>query len=252
MSDLRLSFACGNYDRMEALRNGAVEIDGIDLDYIEIKAPREIFDRMVQNHEFDVSEMSSAEFVSMTAKGENPFVGLPVFPSKCFRHGFICINRNAGIETPKDLEGRRIGTPLYTQSAMIYIRGDLQHEYGVDLDTIHWVQGAVEKVGTHGTPHALPHAMRISCVCASTSACGAAVGAKTMTEPDRPAAALCARVALGTATAGSVPPSRGNSSALTGNATVCENLPNGCHQSTAFSHTPSIAAKKYNSRIELP
>lgn len=152
MSDLRLSFACGNYDRMEALRNGAVEIDGIDLDYIEIKAPREIFDRMVQNHEFDVSEMSSAEFVSMTAKGENPFVGLPVFPSKCFRHGFICINRNAGIETPKDLEGRRIGTPLYTQSAMIYIRGDLQHEYGVDLDTIHWVQGAVEKAGSHGHP----------------------------------------------------------------------------------------------------
>ena len=152
MSDLRLSFACGNYDRMEALRNGAVEIDGIDLDYIEIKAPREIFDRMVQNHEFDVSEMSSAEFVSMTAKGDNSFVGLPVFPSKCFRHGFICINRNAGIETPKDLEGRRIGTPLYTQSAMIYIRGDLQHEYDVDLNTIHWVQGAVEKSGSHGHP----------------------------------------------------------------------------------------------------
>ena len=87
MSDLKLSFACGNYDRMEALRNGKVEIDGIDLDYIEIKAPREIFDRMVQNHEFDVSEMSSAEFVVMSARGDNPFVGLPVFPSKSFRHG---------------------------------------------------------------------------------------------------------------------------------------------------------------------
>ena len=123
MSNLRLSFACGNYDRVEALRNGVVEIDGIDLDFIEIKAPREIFDRMVQNREFDLSEMSSAEFVSMIAKGDNPFVGLPVFPSKAFRHGFICINRNAGIETPKDLEGRRIGTPLYTQSAAIYIRG---------------------------------------------------------------------------------------------------------------------------------
>ncbi len=152
MSDLRLSFACGTDDRMEALRNGVVAVDGIDLDYIEIKAPREIFDRMVQNHEFDVSEMSSAEYVVMRARGDNPFVGLPVFPSKCFRHGFICINRNAGIATPKDLEGRRIGTPLYTQSAAIYIRGDLQHEYGVDLDTIHWVQGAVEKPGSHGHP----------------------------------------------------------------------------------------------------
>ncbi len=152
MSDLRLSFACGNYDRVEALRNGVVDVDGIDLDFIEIKAPREIFDRMVQNREFDLSEMSSAEFVSMTAKGDNSFVGLPVFPSKAFRHGFICINRNAGIETPKDLEGRRIGTPLYTQSAAIYIRGHLQHDYGVDLDTIHWVQGAVEKPGSHGHP----------------------------------------------------------------------------------------------------
>jgi 4,5-dihydroxyphthalate decarboxylase len=152
MSDLRLSFACGNYDRMEALRNGVVDIDGIDLDYIQIKAPREIFDRMVQNHEFDVSEMSSAEFVSMAAKGDNPFVGLPVFPSKSFRHGFMCINRNAGIETPKDLQGKRVGTPLYTQSAMIYIRGHLQHDYGVDLDKIHWVHGAVEKPGSHGQP----------------------------------------------------------------------------------------------------
>jgi 4,5-dihydroxyphthalate decarboxylase len=152
MSDLRLSFACGNYDRMEALRNGVVGIDGIDLDYIEIKAPREIFDRMAQDEEFDVSEMSSAEFVMMRANGDDRFVGLPVFPSKSFRHGFMCINRKAGIETPKDLEGKRIGTPLYTQSAMIYIRGHLQHDYGVDLDTFHWVHGAVEKPGSHGHP----------------------------------------------------------------------------------------------------
>lgn len=152
MSDLRLSFACGNYDRMEALRNGVVDIEGIDLDYVQIKAPREIFDRMVQNREFDLSEMSSAEFVVMCDRGDNPFVGLPVFPSKSFRHGFMCINRNSGIETPKDLEGKRVGTPLYTQSAMIYIRGHLQHDYGVDLGKIHWVHGAVEKPGSHGHP----------------------------------------------------------------------------------------------------
>ncbi len=152
MSDLRLNFACGNYDRMEALRNGVVDVEGIDLDYIEMKRPREIFDRMAQKQEFDMSEMSSSEFIAMTARGDNPFVGLPVFPSKAFRHGFICINRNAGIATAKDLEGRRVGTPLYTQSASIYVRGHLQHDYCVDLDTIHWVQGAVEKVGSHGHP----------------------------------------------------------------------------------------------------
>ena len=156
MANLKLSFACGNYDRMDALRNGAVQAEGIDLDYLEIQAPREIFDRMVGKQEFDVSEMSTSEFLCLTSAGENPFVGIPVFPSKCFRHGFICVNKNAGIDTPKDLEGKRIGTPLYTQTAAIWIRGHLQHEYGVDLDTIHWVQGAVEKVGSHGQPHARP------------------------------------------------------------------------------------------------
>ena len=156
MADLKLTFACGGYDRMEALRNGAVKPEGIDLDFLEIQAPREIFDRMVGKREFDVSELSSSEFIAMTAAGECPFVALPVFPSKCFRHGFICINRNSGIRAPKDLERKRVGTPLYTQTAAIWIRGHLQHDFGVDLSTIRWVQGAVEKGGSHGEPHARP------------------------------------------------------------------------------------------------
>ena len=153
---LRLSFACGNYDRMDALRSGEVAPAGIDLDFIGIDAPREIFDRMMGEGAFDVSELSSSEFISMTAAGDRRFVAIPVFPSKAFRHGFFCINRKAGIAAPKHLEGRRIGVPLYTQTAAVWCRGHLAEDYGVDLATVEWVQGAVEKGGTHGTPSAPP------------------------------------------------------------------------------------------------
>jgi 4,5-dihydroxyphthalate decarboxylase len=156
VSKLPLTFACGPYDRTDALKTGDVRVEGIDLNYLEIQGPREIFDRMVGGLEFDLSELSSSEFISMTGAGKCPFVALPVFPSKAFRHGFVCVNRRAGIKTPKDLEGKRVGVPLYTQTAAIFIRGMLAHEYGVDLGRIRWVQGAVEKAGTHGTPHALP------------------------------------------------------------------------------------------------
>jgi len=155
MSRLALTFACGSYDRTEALRTGEVAVEGIDLNYLSIEAPREIFDRMVGGLEFDVSELSCSEFVSMTAAGKCPFVALPVFPSRMFRHGFIYINKNSGIRLPKDLEGKRVGVPLYTQTAAIWIRGHLMHQYGVDLDSLRWVQGAVEKTGAHGKPHAL-------------------------------------------------------------------------------------------------
>ena len=160
MSKLNLTFACGPYDRMEALQYGRIPVEGIDLNYLEIQAPREIFDRMVGSHAFDLSELSLAEHVGMTARGNSPFVAIPVFPSKAFRHGFICINTNSGIKEPKDLAGKRIGVPLYTITAAIWIRGDLQNVYGVDLSNVQWVQGAVEKAGTHGKPPAPPKLLK--------------------------------------------------------------------------------------------
>jgi 4,5-dihydroxyphthalate decarboxylase len=83
----------------------------------------------------------------------NPFVALPVFPSRVFRHGFVTVNRKA-VKTPKDLEGKRIGVPLYTQTAAVFIRGMLQDEYGVDLSGVHWVQGATNSAQSHGNPAA--------------------------------------------------------------------------------------------------
>jgi len=160
MSNLKLTFACGPYDRMEAINYNRIDVEGIDINYLEIQAPREIFDRMVGDHAFDMSELSLAEHVGMTAKGNSPFVAIPVFPSKAFRHGFICINKHSGINEPKDLAGKRIGVPLYTITAAIWIRGDLENVYGVDLSGVQWVQGAVEKAGTHGKPPAPPKLLK--------------------------------------------------------------------------------------------
>lgn len=160
MSKLPLTFACGPYDRMEALNYGLIGVEGIDLNFLEIQAPREIFDRMVGAREFDLSEMSLAEYVTMTANGTSPFVAIPVFPSKAFRHAFVCVNRDAGINEPRDLAGKRIGTPLYTQTAAVWIRGDLENIYGVDLSDVQWIQGAVEKPGTHGDPPSPPELLK--------------------------------------------------------------------------------------------
>jgi len=156
MAKLKLSFACALYDRMQPLYTGEVQPDGIELNFINIEEPRPIFDRMSGGQEFDVAEYSSSEFVQRYANKQCPFVAIPVFPSRAFRHGFIAINRKSGIAKPKDLEGKRVGVPLYTMTAAIFIRGLLQHEYGVDFEKIHWVQGAVNHPGAHGAPTVLP------------------------------------------------------------------------------------------------
>jgi len=156
MAKLSLSFACALYDRMQPLYTGEVQVDGVDLNFLPIELPRPIFDRMSGGQEFDVAEYSSSEFIQRFAAGKCPFVAIPVFPSRAFRHEFIAVNRRSGIRQPKDLEGKRVGVALYTMTAAVFIRGLLQHEYGVDLSRIRWVQGAINTAGSHGDPHVLP------------------------------------------------------------------------------------------------
>ena len=156
MSQPTLTFACGLYDRVLPLYAGEVKPVGLDLNFLAINSPREIFDRMGGSQEFDASEFSSSEFISGLSAGTTPFVALPFFPSRVFRHSMITINKRSGIKSPKDLEGKRVGTALYTQTAAIFIRGMLQHDYGVDMSKIHWVQGALNHVGSHGQPTAPP------------------------------------------------------------------------------------------------
>ncbi len=156
---LPLTMACGLYDRMSDLFRGDVQPDGIRLNFIPMDGSagaREIFDRMAGNLEFDVAEMSSSEFFARKSAGNSPLVALPVFPSRVFRHGMVSVNRRSGIQSPKDLEGRRIGVPIYSMSAAVWMRGHLQHDYGVDLSTIQWVEGAINHPGPHGHPSLLP------------------------------------------------------------------------------------------------
>src|SRR5271168_1236955 len=115
MSRLNLTYASCKYDRMEALRAGEVTVEGIDLNVIVFPSGRNIFDRMVGGEEFDASELSTSEFISLRGRGNCPFVAIPVFPSRVFRHGYMFVNKRSGIRTPKDLEGRRVGLPLYTR-----------------------------------------------------------------------------------------------------------------------------------------
>lgn len=155
MAALPMTFACGLYDRMLALYTGEVKPEGINLNFLVMDNPREIFDRMSNRLEFDACEMSSSEFVSRFAADKNPFVALPVFASRVFRHGFIVVNRKH-VKSPKDLQGKRIGVPLYTQTAAVFIRGLMQHDLGIDMDTIEWVEGAINEPGSYGNPSVMP------------------------------------------------------------------------------------------------
>jgi 4,5-dihydroxyphthalate decarboxylase len=167
MTALPMTFACGLYDRMTALYTGEVRPVGIDLNFIAVNDPRALFDRMAARQEFDASEMSTSEYVSRFAAGKCPFVAIPAFPSRMFRHGFITVDSRV-VKTPKDLEGKRIGIQLYTMTAAVWIRGLLQHDHGVDLSNIQWVEGAMEEPKPHGNPTVLPPLKPISIV-ANTS-----------------------------------------------------------------------------------
>jgi len=142
MGDLKLTLACGPYDRTESLRNGQVKPEGVDLTYIPIQSPPEIFSRMIDFKAFDVSEMSLSAYLQMRSMGQTEFVAIPVFPSRVFRHGFIFVRDT--VRSPKDLEGRFVGVPEYWQTAAVWIRGILNHEYNVDIRTIKWREGGVD------------------------------------------------------------------------------------------------------------
>jgi 4,5-dihydroxyphthalate decarboxylase len=155
MTPPRIRFASSLYDRMIPLYAGEVRAEGIDLDFVANDTVRQIFDQMAGKQAFDASELSASEFITRYAAGDRQFVAIPVFPSKVFRHGFICVNTDR-IAKPADLAGKRIGIPLWTMTAGIWIRGHLMQEFGVDLSGVTWVQGAINAGGSHGNPAALP------------------------------------------------------------------------------------------------
>src|SRR5215471_17043058 len=121
MPKLRLSLACSNYDRTRALLEERIPIDGIELTYLSLPV-EETFFRMLRHREFDVAEMSLSSYVVSLFKPDRPFIAIPIFPSRFFRHSCIYVNAASGIREPKDLIGKKVGTPEYQMTATVWIR----------------------------------------------------------------------------------------------------------------------------------
>ncbi|MGC2518692.1 MAG: ABC transporter substrate-binding protein [Burkholderiales bacterium] len=146
MSRLRLTLACWDYDRTQALADGRVQPEGIDLNYLKLEV-EETFFRMLRQREFDVAEMSLSSYCVSLTREIQPFIAIPVFPSRFFRHSCIFVSAKSGIREPKDLAGKRIGTPEYQMTAPVWIRGILQDEYGVDPAGVEYWTGGEEEPG---------------------------------------------------------------------------------------------------------
>ena len=143
---LHLTLATTDYDHVRDLMNGVVRAEGIVLTGFVLPV-EEIFFRFIKNREWDVSEMSFGKFIAYNALGNSPFVGIPVFPSRVFRHSAFYVRADRGIASPKDLEGKTVGIPEWAQTAGIYARGFLAETAGVDLRKIKWVQAGMNDAG---------------------------------------------------------------------------------------------------------
>src|ERR1700681_1027031 len=144
--NLRLTLACWDYDRTRAIMENRVRFDGIDLTYLNLVV-EEIFFRQMRHHEFDVSEMSFSSYLVSRFQDPAPFIAIPIFPSRSFRHSGIYINANAGIRTPADLAGKRIGCAEYQLTANVWIRGILNDEYSVAPSSFTTFIGGLEEAG---------------------------------------------------------------------------------------------------------
>jgi 4,5-dihydroxyphthalate decarboxylase len=145
-NSLRLSLACWDYDRTRALQTGAVGVSGIEL--IPVTLPvEETFYRMLRYREFDVAEMSLSSYVLSLFQPEPPFVAIPVFPSRVFRHGSIYVNRQNGIVDPTDLRGKNVGIPEYQMTAAVWIRGILAEHHGLGLTDVSYRTGGLHDAG---------------------------------------------------------------------------------------------------------
>jgi 4,5-dihydroxyphthalate decarboxylase len=146
VSKLRLTLACWNYDRTRALADGRVRIEGVELNYLDLPV-EETFFRMLRHCEFDAAEMSLSSYVLSLFQPEPPFIAIPVFPSRVFRHSGIFVNARSGITTPKELIGRKVGLPEYQLTANVWIRGILEEHYDVPASSVLYFTGGQETPG---------------------------------------------------------------------------------------------------------
>jgi 4,5-dihydroxyphthalate decarboxylase len=142
MANLKLTLACWDYDRTRPLIDGRVKPEGIDLD-IQVLRPRQAFQRMLDEQAFQISELSLASYTTLKARGACPFVAVPVALSKIFRHSCIYVREGADIRRPQDLCGKRVGTSQWSSTGLCFMRGFLQHDYGVMAEDMHWFMGGL-------------------------------------------------------------------------------------------------------------
>jgi 4,5-dihydroxyphthalate decarboxylase len=146
MPALPLTLAISEYDHVRDLVSGRVKPEGIELRALVLSI-EEIFYRFTLHREWDVSEMAMGKYVSLRSQGDTSLTAIPVFPSRMFRHSSIYVRSDGPVRTPADLKGRRVGIPEWAQTAAIYSRGLLTHQYGIGLSDIAWVQAGVNEPG---------------------------------------------------------------------------------------------------------
>jgi 4,5-dihydroxyphthalate decarboxylase len=143
---IKLTIATSDYDHFRDFRLGLVRAEGIETTWLTL-GHHEIFSRFTFNREWDVSELSFAKFAAQVTREHSDIIGLPVYASRLFRFSSFYVNRNKGIKTAKDLRGTRVGVPEGAHTAAVYMRGWLQHDAGLALSEIDWVQAGTNEAG---------------------------------------------------------------------------------------------------------
>jgi 4,5-dihydroxyphthalate decarboxylase len=152
MANRTVTIGCRDYDHTRALADGRVKVEGVDIKFVNISPPSQIFLRMLHDEEFDASEMSLSNYMIALGKGDRRFMAIPVFPSRVFRHSYIWINTRSGIRQPADLKEKNVGIADYSMTALLFTRGFLQHQYGVLPQDIHWFRRRSEHVSIQIPP----------------------------------------------------------------------------------------------------
>ncbi len=137
-----ITIACWGYDRALPLATGQVKVEGCDVTYLDL-GPEEAFHRALHFEEFDATELSFSNYLTLVADDACPYVAIPAFPGRRFRHGGIYINTNSGIKAPEDLRGRLIGSPEYQMTASVWIRGIFEDEFGLKPSDLRWRAGGL-------------------------------------------------------------------------------------------------------------
>ncbi|MDB5964231.1 MAG: putative 4,5-dihydroxyphthalate decarboxylase [Polaromonas sp.] len=145
---LPISVACWDYDRTSRLLDGRVQIEGCEANFFSLPV-EETFFRALGAAEFDVAELSLSSYTMLASRGQSPYVAIPVYLSRIFRHSSIYVRTESDVRRPEDLKGRKVGVPEYQLTAPVWMRGILEDEYSVRPEDIHWRTGGVETTGRH-------------------------------------------------------------------------------------------------------